>query len=151
LFVGWRPRLSALFAWFLHWSFMATGTASGYGMDLYAHVFLFYLIFAPSGDVISVDNRLGRTDGSPSWQARLALRVMQLQLAITYFISARDKAKGVQWWNGELMWRSLTVPPFRQFEMTWLAHWPLFLKMGGWATLALEGGYCNFIWPQKTR
>lgn len=35
--------------------------------------------------------------------------------------------------------------------MDWLAQWPHFSMVIGWGTLALEIGYCVFIWPQRTR
>jgi hypothetical protein len=45
----------------------------------------------------------------------------------------------------------VNLPIYRQFDMTWLAHWPLFLKMAGWGSLALEGFYWILIWPRRTR
>jgi hypothetical protein len=151
LLAGYHTRIAAFCAWFLHWMFVGTGATMAYGVDLYAHVFLFYLIFAPAADAYSIDLLLGRTKGEPSPYARLALRVMQLQLCITYLMSAKDKAQGVQWWNGELMWRALSGPLFQPFDLSWTAHWPTMLMISGWLSLLLEAGYCIFIWPKCTR
>ena len=151
LLLGFYSRVAAIAAWFLHWVFMSSGETTSYGVDLYAHVFLFYLIFAPAGAAYSLDRTYGRVKDEPSSSARLVLRVMQLQLCITYFMSFKDKALGEQWWNGELMWRVFTVPLYQSLDFTWLAHFPLFLKLGGWMSLLLEGAYFIFIWPKRTR
>lgn len=149
--LGLYTRPAAVVAWFLHWVLMNTGESTTYGVDLYAHVFLFYLMFVPAGSAWSLDVKLGRLREEPSVAARLGLRVMQLQLCITYLCSAIEKSTGPQWWNGELLWRALNLPVYRQFDFTWLAHWPLLLKVGGWGSLALEGLYWIFIWPRRTR
>ncbi|MGZ3712545.1 MAG: hypothetical protein ACXVBE_12355 [Bdellovibrionota bacterium] len=151
LLVGYHTRLFAFLAWLFHWMFAGTVATMAYGVDLYAHVFLFYLMFVPAGDAFSLDVLWGRRKNEPSAYARLGLRVMQLQLCITYLMSAKDKAAGIQWWNGEVMWRSLTGPLFQPFDMTWTSHWPTMLMLSGWLSLLLEAGYCIFIWPKRTR
>jgi hypothetical protein len=150
-FVGLFTRGASVVVWFLHWMFMNTGFTTNYGVDLYLHVFLFYLVFAPSGDALSLDVAWGRRSGEPSEKARLALRVIQLHLCITYFCSAVEKASGIQWWNGELLWRAFYLPVYKQFDMTWLVDWPILSKVAGWSTLVFEGGYFIFIWPKQTR
>lgn len=151
LLAGFHTRAAATVAWVFHWMFAGTAASVAYGVDLYAHVFLFYLIFAPAGDAISLDAWLGRRKNEATPEARLALRVMQLQLCITYFLSAKDKAQGIQWWNGELMWRALSGPLFQPFDLRWTGHWPVLLMISGWLSLLLEAGYLFFIWPERTR
>jgi hypothetical protein len=148
---GFFTRTATFAAWALQWFFMNTGSTTAYGVDLYTHVFLFYLMFMPSGDAYSVDAALKGARDIPSSYARLCLRVLQLHLCLAYFASGVDKAMGIQWWNGELLWRALNLPLYKQFDMTWLANWPLLLKAGGWSTLVMELGYFIFIWPKSTR
>jgi hypothetical protein len=150
LLAGLFTRTASVTAWFLHWMLMNSSESTAYGMDAYAHVFLFYLIWVPAGSAFSLDVWLGRLRESASPYARLGLRVMQLQLCITYFCSALDKAKGPQWWNGEILWRALNLPVYRQYDFTWLAHWPTSLKVAGLMSLSLEGLYAVFIWPART-
>jgi hypothetical protein len=151
LFVGLFTRTAAVITWFLHWTLMNTGFSTTYGVDLYAHVFLFYSMFVPVGDAYSLDVVLGRRSGLPSQAARLGLRVLQLQLCISYLCSGIDKAQGPQWWNGELIWRALCMPVYYQYDMFWMANYPFLSLIGGWTTLVLEIGYCVFIWPKRTR
>jgi hypothetical protein len=151
LLAGFHTRAAAIATWFLHWVFMNTGNTTSYGVDLYAHVFLFYLIFVPAGNAWSLDVLLGRKSALPSTAARIGIRILQLHLCISYFCSGVEKAVGIQWWNGELLWRAVSLPVYQQFDMTWLARWSILSKLGGWATLFLELGYCVFIWPKTTR
>lgn len=148
---GLFTRAAAIVSWFLHWTLVNTTHTTSYGFDLYAHVFLYYLMWIPSGDALSLDVALGRRSGEPSSAARLGLRLIQLHLCISYLLSGLEKAKGDQWWNGELLWRALSLPVYHQFDMSWLAYWPTLSRLGGWATLFFEIGYCVFIWPQITR
>jgi hypothetical protein len=152
--LGLFTRPAAIATWFLHWVLMITGFSSIYGVDLYAHVFLFYLMWMPAGDALSLDAHYAQVPltGIPSVGARLGLRVMQLHLCISYFGSAIEKSHGVQWRTGEVLWRAMSLPLYSSnIDMKWLAHWPSLLFIGSWSTLVLEGGYFIFIWPKATR
>ena len=151
LCLGLGTRVASVVAWLLHWTLMNTGYHTAYGVDLYAHVFLFYLIWMPAGDALSLDSLVRGRSNIPSSAARLALRVLQVHLCLSYFFSGVEKAQGIQWWNGELLWRALSLPVYYQFDMSWLAQWPFLSKVGGWSTLFFELGYSIFIWPKATR
>jgi predicted DCC family thiol-disulfide oxidoreductase YuxK len=150
LALGLFTRGSSIAAWLLHWVLMNTGETTSYGVDLYAHVFLFYLMFMPAGAVLSLD-AFRRPAAVSSSGARLALRVLQLHLCISYLCSAIEKGSGIQWWNGELMWRALSLPVYHVFDMSWLAGFPHLSQAVGVGSLVLEGGYFAFMWPRRTR
>jgi hypothetical protein len=150
LMVGFFTRTSAVVSWFLHWTLTNTGACANYGADTFAHIFLFYLIFIPSGKVWSIDS-LYTLSPSRSWAARLSLRILQFHLCLVYFSSALDKAVGPQWQNGEVMWRALMLPIYNQFDFTWLPQLPWLAKILAWGSLATEFGYALFIWPKLTR
>jgi vitamin K-dependent gamma-carboxylase-like protein len=149
--LGCFTRIAAILAWFLHWTLISTAGTTSYGADTYAHIFLFYLMVAPAGHAWSIDVLRGRVSGAPSTAARLGLRVMQLHLCISYLASGIQKAAGIQWWNGELLWRALSLPVYHQRDMSWLASYPWICQLAGWAALFIELGYCVFIWPTRTR
>lgn len=148
LLLGWRARLAAFFSWAAHFLLLKASFLSAYGVDQFANVFLFYLIWMPSGDAFTVDNF---TRGKPSAAARFSLRVLQIELCIVYFTAGWFKAVTAPWWNGEAIYRSVTAPLFAQFDMTWLAHLPWLAKMICWSTLIFELGYPIFMWPRRTR
>lgn len=149
LLVGMKTRFAAVLAWLTHLALNNAAAATIYGVDLFAHIALFYCVVFSVGAAMSFDarRRVPRfTSGN-----RLALRVLQLHLSIVYGSSAIEKGMGEQWWNGEAVWRSMTLPGLAQFDMTWLAAAPWVAVLAGWSTLAVEAGYAFFIWPKRTR
>jgi hypothetical protein len=153
LAVGFMTRAASIATWFFHWVLVITGYTSAYGVDLYAHVFLFYMMFMPLGESYSLDAYFARKPmaGYASTSARLSLRVIQIQLCISYFFCAYEKVIGEQWRTGEVLWRMFNLPFFRYFDLTWTAQWPMLLLLSAWATILLEGLFFIFIWPKRTR
>jgi len=149
LLVGTHSRFAAVVAWLTHLALNNAAAATIYGVDLFAHIALFYCVVFPVGAACSFDAR-GRL---PQFTVgnRRALRVIQLHLCIVYFSSAIEKGMGEQWWNGEAVWRSMTLPGLAQFDMTWFATVPWVAILAGWSTLAVEAGYAFLIWPKRTR
>ncbi|UQA58749.1 HTTM domain-containing protein [Polyangium aurulentum] len=151
LLVGLRARIAAALAWLLHATLMMTGYATSYGADNFAHIFLFYLVWMPSGDALSLDRLISRRPHGPTWSARLGLRVAQIHLCIVYLASGIAKASGRGWWNGAAMWEALTMPDFRTFDFSWLARHEWLAVLGGWSVLLWELGYAALVWPRRTR
>lgn len=149
--LGLFTKVASVTTWFLHWALNNTSLHTRYGIDIYAHIFLFYLMFAPCGKNWSIDAWLSKVRHEPGSKERLILRIMQLHLCVSYLASGILKAQGEQWWNGELIWRALTMPIYQQWNMEWIGQWPPVLMFAGWMTLVLEIGYSVFIWPRVTR
>ena len=151
MLVGWRTRAVTCSAWLLHWVFTSLAPHTNYGVDAFASVYLFYLLWAPAGAALSLDRRAGRASDRPRESSRLLLRVMQVHLCVAYLFSGVEKASGEQWRDGEAIWRSLTTQGYGAFDFTWLAQVPLLAVLAGWSVLVVEIGYPLFIWPRRTR
>jgi hypothetical protein len=151
LLLGLGTRVSAVLAWFLHLTLVESGEGTNYGADQLAHIFLFYLVWAPSGAALSLDRRLGRVRPGPSPAARLALRVIQVHLCIIYLTGGVAKALSRTWWDGDSIWRAVMSPEYRQLDFSWLASHPWVAVVAGWSVLAVEIGYPVFMWPRVTR
>ncbi|KYF87080.1 hypothetical protein BE20_27085 [Sorangium cellulosum] len=151
LLLGWRARAAAALAWLAHLMLMMTADSTNYGADNYANIFLFYLIWMPSGAALSLDRRLARVPPDPPATTRLSLRVVQLHLCISYLASGLWKASGEQWWNGEAIWRSVMLPAYRQVDFSWLADHPWIAVIAGWLVVLIEAGYALLIWPRRSR
>jgi hypothetical protein len=149
--LGLFTRCAAVMAWFLHWTLIRSAGTTSYGADTYAHIFLFYLMLVPAGDAWSLDALRKRAGRLPSSAARLGLRVMQLHLCVSYLASGIQKSQGIQWWNGEVLWRALSLPVYQQLDLSWLASYPWICQIAAWTALFAELGYCVFIWPARTR
>lgn len=149
LLLGWRTRPAAIVAWLTHLALNNAAAATIYGVDMFAHIALFYCVVFPVGANLSLDAR-GRL-ALPTAMNRLSIRVLQLHLCIVYLSSAIEKGMGPQWWNGEAVWRSVTLPGLSQVDMTWLATVQWVAVLAGWGTLAVEAAYAFLIWPRRTR
>ncbi len=151
LLLGWRTRIVAAVAWLTHLTLMMTGSGTNYGVDNFGNIFLFYLIWVPSGAALSLDRLAGRGPLRPTSSARVGLRVIQLHLCMVYLAGGLFKASGEQWWDGDAIWRSVILPEYRQLDFCWLADHPWVAAVSGWVVMAIETGYCVFIWPRRTR
>jgi hypothetical protein len=148
---GLFTRPFAILAWISHWTITSTSLATTYGVDLFANVFLFYFMFVPIGDALSIDVVRRKIPPRASWQARLGLRVLQIHLCIAYLASGIEKGTGIQWWTGEVLSRVSQLPVYQAIDLSWVHQAPLIAMVAGWGTLLIEVGYCFFIWPKKTR
>lgn len=151
MLVGFRARFAVFAVWLLHLVFMMLSPHTNYGADDFANIFLFYLLWAPTGAALALDRRAGRTAARPRATSRLLLRTMQCHLCLAYLLSGIEKASGEQWWNGEAIWRSLTTQGYHWLDFTWLAQAPTLAMIAGWTVLGIEVGYALFIWPRRTR
>lgn len=148
---GILTRSVALLAWLLELIMMHTGAGTLYGMDYFTHIGLFYLVIMPSSDRLSLPVALGRRPRYQTVSAGVTRRMLQLQMALIYGSSGIEKSLGPQWWNGEAIWRSMTLPVFHVFDLTWLASVPWLPMMIGWSVLLTEGGYLVAMWFRRTR
>jgi hypothetical protein len=149
--LGLWTKTFGIISWFTHWTLMSTNLTTAYGLDLFANVFLFYFMIFPVGDAFSLDSLRAPFLPPASWQARLGLRMMQIHLCIAYLASGIEKSTGVQWWNGEILWRVSQLPVYKAVDLSWVHLFPQVSMLAGWGTLLLEVGFCIFIWPKRTR
>ena len=122
-----------------------------YGMDVFTHIGLLYVAVMPAGDAYSLDVRAGRRQDVPSEAAGVTRRMLQVHLALVYFSSGLEKAAGPGWWNGDVIWRAVSLPVFRQVDPAPLASVPFLAAAAGWLVLFLELGYGFFVFRASTR
>lgn len=151
LLVGLYTRMAAIVTCLLHFYIVTTGYFASYGADRFAQIALFYLAVFPCAARWSLDERLGRIHGGPSWMATLGLRVLQFHLCIAYLATAVEKSFGSEWHDGEAIWRALMLPRYGRYDFQWLARAPWVTTLLAWATLVVEGGYALFMWIPRTR
>lgn len=156
LAAGWHTRACAIAAFALDILFIHAAGGLLYGADIFIHIAFFYLVFMPSGDAFSLDARAGRRVNRPSVAAGLTRRLLQLHLVIVYVSSGIEKSLGLQWWNGDAVWRAIALPAFRRpaylkIDLSTLAHAPWIPLASGWLVLLVETGYGVFIWRRRTR
>lgn len=151
LLLGWYTRLWAFMTWFCHYIIMSTIPSFVYGVDIFLHIALFYLMVMPCNKALSLDLRFRRVNANPTWGVTLSLRVLQIHLCLVYLSAGYEKMLAPDWWNGNVLWRALVQPDFRQMDLTWLARYPVIPILLSWFTMLIETGYCIGMWIPKLR
>jgi hypothetical protein len=115
----------------------------------------FFLMFAPSGAVFSVDRwlriRRGREDaGSVELCSPWAQRMLQIQTAVVYFATFYWKSMGILWVNGTAVYYALHLEDFHHFPLPPL-HNLFVIKSLTWLTLLIEFALAVLVWFKETR
>ena len=148
LLVGLYSRASAIASWFLYLCSVKSGGLVTYGVDALTTTGLFYLMFSPLPDRLSLD-RVWRKKSGASKFLGFWRRVLQLHLCLIYFFSGLTKALGRDWWNGINLWRSLIRPPFDLIPAETLVRFKYVFPIAGVVVLLLEIGYPFLIWRRR--
>lgn len=151
LLLGWHTRVFAVATWFCHYIMVSSIPTFIYGVDIFLHIALFYMMVMPVNKAFSLDLLQKRASPLPTWQTTLALRVLQIHLCLVYFSSGFEKALVGQWWSGDVLWRALVQPDFRQYNFDWLAGFPFICKALSWFTIITETLYGIAVWIPRVR
>jgi hypothetical protein len=152
LLAGYRTRWFAFLAWFAHTALITSSHISNYGVDRFAHIGLFYCMVFPVGRTFSYDARWSQAAAEPSIWPWLGWRTLQAHVCIMYTASGIEKASGIQWWNGEAVWRAIMGAPMDSpIDCSFLAYSPWIAQFAGWMTLVLEAGVLAFVWHPRSR
>ncbi len=150
--IGLWTRTATVVAWALFVSFCQRLPYLMNGGDSLMRCALFYLMFAPSGAVWSIDRLLRGRESKPgpvlvpAWPVRL----MQIQIAIVYLFTGLSKL-GADWFDGEAVYwvlndYTLTRWPYSRLPV------PLFLcRPMSWGTLIFEIGFPFFMMFARLR
>jgi predicted DCC family thiol-disulfide oxidoreductase YuxK len=171
--LGLWSRTTAVLAWVIAVSTARRAPISLYGFDDILSTWLLYLaVSGASGQAVSLDRFFARwkrnraevasrrKDGRwtapngvpiPTVSANIGLRLIQCHLALIYGMSGLSKFIDVGWWNGTAIWGTLASAEFRQFDLTWLASYPILLNAMTHAALFLETSYPVLIWVKPVR
>jgi hypothetical protein len=154
--LGWRTRTASVIVWAGHLSFVHRAFLTWSGMDSILAMLTFYLTLAPSGAALSLDQRRRRTLPTPSWDANVGVRLIQVHMAVVYLCAGLAKLQGARWWDGTAVWSVMTMQEFAPFDVTWLGRFGdvpclLISNVGVLLTLAFEIGFIFLIWNPALR
>jgi uncharacterized membrane protein YphA (DoxX/SURF4 family) len=124
------------------------------GGDTFLRVTGFFLMFAPAGAMLSLDHwrqtRKGNASPVPA-SAPWAQRMIQIELALLYFISFLWKMKGDTWRNGTALYYVMHLNAIQRFPVpAWLQQ-SFLLHAGSWFALLLEFSLGVLIWFRPLR
>jgi hypothetical protein len=153
--VGWRTRSSSVVAVICMLALQRTNPSVFNSGDLLLRQVGIAVALSPAGLVWSLDalRRTGRwlPEVEPL-RAPWAMRLLQLQLCLGYFLSAWAKAQGDTWHDGTALALALRIEDLQRFAVPeWLFGQTVLLALAAWATLAFEAGFGFAVWNQSLR
>ena len=126
-----------------------------HGGDTFLRVTGFFLMFAPSGEALSLDRLIrlmkGNGDSSLMPRAPWAQRMIQFELSLVYVMSFWWKAKGHAWWDGTALYYVIHLQELRRFPIPQWIENSTVLKLGGWLTLVFELAMGLLVWFKPFR
>ncbi len=128
------------------------------GEDAVARLLHFYLIFLPADYYFTWRSLTGRSEKATLLPANehpsgWALRLIQLQLCLIFFMTGVQKCQGSTWLDGTALFYVARLDDyFGKFPAPeWLFDQPISVAVLTWSTLALELFVPIFIWFKQTR
>jgi Vitamin K-dependent gamma-carboxylase len=125
------------------------------GGDTFLRVAGFFLIFAPAGAAFSLDHlirvRRGRKSAEIPPSSPWAQRMIQIEMALLYFVSFCWKIQGASWIHGTALYYVYHLDEIQRFPVPQWLLTPVILKLGTWSALAMEFSLGILIWIKRLR
>jgi HTTM domain len=155
LTVGLLTRINSVIVFLCLASIQQRNLYITHGGDTFLRLAGFFLIFAPSGAVLSLDRLIRIWRGKDSARVRprspWAQRMIQIQLALIYLTTFLVKIKGAPWLDGTALFYVYHLDELRRFPLpSWFMS-PLVLRLGTWFGLGLEFSLGVLIWMKRLR
>jgi uncharacterized membrane protein YphA (DoxX/SURF4 family) len=152
--VGFRTRLCSVVAVLCMLTLQRGNSTIFNSGDLVLRQIGIAVALAPSGLLLSLDASRRRRGGGgpPPWRAPWALRLLQLELAIGYALSAWAKVRGATWHDGTALGLALRIEDLQRFAAPeWLFDQAVLINALTWFTLLFEGGFILAVWNRRLR
>ncbi|MBI2502281.1 MAG: hypothetical protein HYW07_03505 [Candidatus Latescibacteria bacterium] len=155
--LGWKTRLCTVLLFVMECSLLNRSLPAMNGEDVVFRMLLFYGMFAPLGDRLSIDSFLKKRKGQKV-EAELptiwAVRAMQINFALIYAISLPYKlVDDVAWWNGDAIYLAIVSSMWSRWP------WPemfyafdgLLSKVFTYGTVLAEGSFPTLVWFNRPK
>lgn len=155
--VGYRTRLVSVVAVLCLIAIQRTNTTVFNSGDLVLRQIGVAVALSPCGLLWSIDARRARRRSPGAgwpvpWRAPWAMRLLQLQVAVGYFLSAWSKLRGSTWADGTAVGAALRIDDLQRFAAPeWLFSQIGLLNLLTWTTLAFEGSFLFLVWNRRLR
>lgn len=152
--IGWYTRISSIVLYALLVSFHERNNLVLNGGDTVLRTMLFFFLFAPAGAAFSVDSfrrRLRAPQEGPVLIEPWPQRMMQIQAAIIYLVTAYAKSRGSMYHDGTAMYYVFGLVDFNVRGVEQLMNFPLAYSFLTYAVLFVELSLPFLLWFQATR
>ena len=155
LTVGCLTRFNSVLVFICLTSIQQRNLYITHGGDTFLRLAGFFLIFAPAGAALSIDRvirlRQGKEPATIQPRSPWAQRMIQLQLALLYFVTFLLKIKGAAWLQGTALFYVYHLDELRRFPLPAWFFRPIILELGSWSALVLELSLGVLIWVKEFR
>jgi predicted DCC family thiol-disulfide oxidoreductase YuxK len=155
--VGWHTRISSIVLFLLVTSFHERNNLVLNGGDTVLRTMLFYFMFAPAGAALSVDRirqRLRQPDGAtvgPVLIVPWAQRMLQVQVAVIYLVTAYAKSRGSLYHEGTAMYYVFGLVDFNIRGVELLMNYPVLCSFLTYSALLIELTLPFLLWFRSAR
>lgn len=125
-----------------------------YGADLFANFWLFYLSFVNHNQYFSIWNLLNkkrRIHERSDMFSTMGIRLLQIQLCMSYAYTGFEKLKGMQWWEGSAVWHVIGMDELMPHDFVFMQNFPLTIAAMSMATVIFEVYFIFAVWNQRLR
>ena len=155
LTVGCLTRFNSVLVFICLTSIQQRNLYITHGGDTFLRLAGFFLIFAPAGAALSIDRvihlRGGKEPAKLQPRSPWAQRMIQLQLALLYFVTFLLKIKGAAWLQGTALFYVYHLDELKRFPLPAWFFRPIVVKLGSWSALVLEFSLGVLIWVKEFR
>jgi predicted DCC family thiol-disulfide oxidoreductase YuxK len=161
--LGWRTTWVKWVVLIGQISYLYRNPLLFYGVDNMLDSLLFIFCVAPVGRALSLDRvRAVRAAKCRDLEATVPVytspwagactRLMQLQMAVLFFVSGLEKVRGDEWWYGDAIWQVFTTNEYYlPALLNVLARHYWVVSTATYMTLLIELAFPFLIWQQRTR
>jgi hypothetical protein len=128
-----------------------------YGADLFSNFWLFYLSFVNHNRFFSVWNWWGGKkstndmSGPKDLFTPMGVRLIQIQLALSYAYTGVEKLKGAVWWEGSAIWQVVGMEDLIPGDFAFLAQVPGLVAVLSMVTVIFEIYFVFAVWLPRIR
>jgi hypothetical protein len=153
--VGWHTRTMGILLYLATLSIHHRNIVTNSGADVLLMLVTFYMMLSPCGAAYSLDarreaRRRGGTQAEPlivPW----AQRLIQIQVALVYFVTAVLKSNGATWLNGTALHFVVSNVEVGRFRLDPLTQYPLAINALTIGGLLIEFSLAALLWSRATR
>ncbi|MBI1900636.1 MAG: hypothetical protein HYS13_05940 [Planctomycetia bacterium] len=158
--VGLRTRITSVLALYVVLSYIHRAPMLTAQAEPALAMLMFYACLGPSGRHWSVDACLAQRGAKgakpqPTWGANVALRLMQVHVALLYvaiaFSQIAGGISGPVWLNGESAWWIVARPETRLVDFTFIATAPQLIDVLTYGILLFELAFPLLMWNRLAR
>jgi hypothetical protein len=152
--VGWHTRISGVAVYVAMVSIYHRNILTDSGADSLVTLITFYMMLSPAGAAYSLDaRRAAKVRGTAAEPLIIpwAQRLIQLQVALIYFMTALFKANGTSWLNGTALHFVINNTEVGRSYLTWTSEYPLLLNLMTHGAIVIEFALAFLLWFRPTR